>query len=220
MMTTRMLGLGLLTVIAVLAVPMSARAHCDAVDGPVATAAVKALDTQNLNLILPFAPARAEAELKAAFEQALVVRGQTPEAKTLADRYFMETAVRLHRAGEGAPYTGLKAAGMDFGPAIPAAEKSLESSRLEPVIGVLSTELNDNLAERFEEAKRMQGASKEPTDPAGVPAARKRVSAELGFIGYVESIFLAITGGAPHAEGGVNRDEEQHTTIQGAIQGC
>ena len=80
--------------------PMSAQAHCDAVDGPVATAAVKSLDTRNVNLILPFAPAQAEPELSAALEQALAVRGKGPEAKTLADRYFMETAVRLHRAGD------------------------------------------------------------------------------------------------------------------------
>jgi hypothetical protein len=219
-MSTRILGVGLLAVVAVLAVPLSARAHCDAVDGPVATAAVKALDTKNVNLVLPFAPPRAEAELIAAFEQALVVRGQTPEAKILADRYFMETAVRLHRAGEGAPYTGLKAPGIDFGPAIPAAEEALESGRVEPIMGVLSEELAHNLSERFEQAKQMQGASKEPTDAAGVPAARNRVSAELGFIGYVESIYVAIIGGAPHAEGGANQEMEPHTAAEDTVQGC
>jgi len=87
--------------------PQGALAHCDAVDGPVATTAVKALETKNVNLILPYAPAEAEAEMTAAFEQALVVREKGPEAKGLADRYFMETAVRLHRAGEKAPYVHL-----------------------------------------------------------------------------------------------------------------
>ena len=43
------------------------------------------------------------------------------EARELADRYFFETLVRIHRAGEGAPYTGLKPAGRDLGPAVPAA---------------------------------------------------------------------------------------------------
>ena len=78
------------------------------------TAAVNALDARNLNLILPFAPARAEAEFGAAFDQAVAVRGMGPDAKDLADRYFMETAVRLHRAGEGAPYIGLQPAGHRF----------------------------------------------------------------------------------------------------------
>jgi len=80
--------------------PFDAQAHCDAVDGPVATAAMKALDTKNVDLVLPYAPTAAEPELTAAFERALVVRGKGPEATALADRYFMETAVRLHRAGE------------------------------------------------------------------------------------------------------------------------
>jgi hypothetical protein len=40
--------------------PFGAQAHCDAVDGPVAAAARKALDTKNVNLILPYAPAEAE----------------------------------------------------------------------------------------------------------------------------------------------------------------
>ena len=83
--------------------PLDARAHCDSIDGPVATAAIKALDTKNVNLILPYAPAEAEAELTAAFERALVVRSMGAEARALVDRYFMETAVRLHRAGEKAP---------------------------------------------------------------------------------------------------------------------
>jgi hypothetical protein len=219
-MSTRTLRAGLLTVIAVLAIPLGAQAHCDAVDGPVATAAVQALETKNVNLVLPFAPARAEAELTAAFEQALLVRGQTPEAQILADRYFMETAVRLHRAGEGAPYTGLKAAGMDFGPAIPAAENALESGHIEPIMKVLSEELSRNLSDRFEQTQQSQGASKEPTEAAEVPTARKRVSAELGLIGYVESIYLAITGGESHPEAGAGQTTEEHTAVKGAVQGC
>jgi uncharacterized protein DUF6448 len=171
--------------------PLSAQAHCDAVDGPVATAAVKALDTKNVNLILPYAPMAAEPELTAAFEQALVVRGKGPEAKGLADRYFMETAVRLHRAGENAPYTGLKPAGMDFGPAIPAAETALESGAVAPLVTLMSQEVARGIAQHFELAISRKAAAKEPATKEGVVAARERVSAELDFIGYVERIYLA-----------------------------
>jgi hypothetical protein len=188
-----------LAVGALLLVPLIAQAHCDAADGPVATAALKALETKNVNLILPYAPAEAEPELTAAFEQALVVRGQGPEAKTLADRYFMETAVRLHRAGEHAPYTGLKPAGTDFGPAIPAADKALESGTLEPVLTLISQEVARGITERFEHATAKKAATKEPLAKDGVPPARERVSAELDFIGYVERIYLATKGGG-HAE--------------------
>jgi hypothetical protein len=179
--------------------PVTAEAHCDAEDGPVARAAIKALETKNVNLILAYAPMEAEAALTAAFDQALVVRGMGPDAKALADRYFMETAVRLHRAGEHAPYTGLQPAGTDFGPAIPAAEKALESGTLEPLLQFISQETVRGIAARFEHAKTTAAATKEPTARAGVQAARERVSAELEFIGYIERIYLATKGGG-HVE--------------------
>jgi hypothetical protein len=179
--------------------PFGAQAHCDAVDGPVAAAARKALDTKNVNLILPYAPAEAEPELIAAFEQTVIVRGKGAEAKALADRYFMETAVRLHRAGEKAPYTGLQPAGRDFGPAIPAAEKALESGRLDLLVTLLSQELSHGLAERLQHAIAKKAATKEPATKAGVQAARERVSAEFDFIGYAERLYLATKGGG-HAE--------------------
>lgn len=180
--------------------PMSAQAHCDAVDGPVAAAAVKALDTANVNLVLPYAPAQAEPELTAAFEQALAVRGKGPDAKALADRYFMETAVRLHRAGEGAPYIGLQPAGTDFGPAIPAAEKALETGKTDDLTTLMSEQVTHGIADRFSDAVAHRSATKEPTAATEVEAARERVSAELAFIGYVEGIYLATKGGN-HAEG-------------------
>ncbi len=176
--------------------PLTAQAHCDSVDGPVATTAVKALETKNVNLILPYAPAEAEAEITAAFEQALVVRAKGPEAKALADRYFMETVVRLHRAGEKAPYTGLKAAGRDFGPAIPAAEKALDTGKVAPLVELLSHHVEHGIAEHFEHARHKMEASKAPTSGAGVAAARERVSAELGFVGYVEGLYQATKGGS------------------------
>lgn len=179
--------------------PHLVQAHCDAVDGPVATAALKALDSKNVNLILPFAPADAEPELTAAFEQTLVVRGKGPEAKALADRYFMETAVRLHRAGEKAPYTGLKPAEMDFGPAIPAAERALATESVEPLLKLLTQEVGHGVTEHFHHTIEKQSATKEPEARTGVQAARERVSAELEFIGYVERIYLA-TKGRGHAE--------------------
>ncbi len=179
--------------------PSGAQAHCDSESGPVATAAVAALDKKNVNLVLPYAPAEAEPELAAAFAQALAVRGKGAEAKALADRYFMETAVRLHRAGEHAPYTGLKPAGTDFGPAIPAAERAIETGSPDEVLALLGREVNHGTTHRLEEVARAAGATREPASKDGVEAARERVSAELAFVGYVEGIYAATRGGA-HAE--------------------
>jgi len=93
--------------------------HCDTLDGPVVAAAKKALEIRNVKAILPWVPKKAENELTKAFKKALKVRAQGPEARDLADYWLYETAVRLHREGEGAPYTGLKPAGLDWGTSSP-----------------------------------------------------------------------------------------------------
>jgi Family of unknown function (DUF6448) len=177
----------------------NASAHCDALDGPVAAAALEALEAQNVNLVLPYAPASAEAELSAAFEQAVAARASGPAGKAVADRYFVETAVRLHRAGEGAPYTGVQPAGMDFGPAIPAAERALETGDAKALEALLTEEVRHAIRERLAEAMAKGSASKEPKTHAEVAAARERVSAEFAFIGLTEEIHRA-TEGAGHSE--------------------
>ncbi len=181
-----------------LGVAAPTHAHCDSIGGPVTSEAVRALDTSNVNAVLPYVPASAEPELTTAFAQAMAVRAGGPEAKALADRYFMETAVRLHRAGEGAPYTGLKPAGTDFGPAIPAAEQALASGKVETLLEFLSREIEHGVRERFAHAA---GAKRKgPGDAADVPVARERAREQLGFIGYVEGIYLAVKGSG-HGEG-------------------
>jgi len=176
-----------------------AQAHCDSIDGPVAKAAQKALDTGNVNLALPFAPAAAEAELKTAFVQSLKVRTLSPEARALADRAFIEATVRLHRAGEGAAYTGLKPAGQDYGPAIPAAERAVATGDLTKVKALIDREVEHGLHERIDNVREAQKASIEPETSGGVAAARERASAELGFVTYVESLKQAAHGATAHA---------------------
>jgi hypothetical protein len=169
-------------------------AHCDSVDGPVAGAAAQALATGNVNLALPYAPASAEDEIKAAHGMALAARKAGADAAKVADRWFMETVVRLHRAGEGAAFTGLKPAGIDYGPVIPAAEAALESGDPAKVVAILSGAVKGKLQARFEEAKTVlaRTPSDRPTAAAAVPAARERVSAEFAFIEYAEGIHAAL----------------------------
>jgi hypothetical protein len=169
-------------------------AHCDTVDGPVAKAVHKALETGNVYLVFPYAPASAENELRAAFVQARMVRALGPEARELADRSFLETAIRLHRAGEGASYTGLKAAGQDFGPVIPAAEHAVELGDLSRLKAAIMEEIEHALSERLVHVRETRKSSKEPTTSTDVPAARERVSAELGFVIFAESLREAAHG--------------------------
>ena len=76
-------------------------AHCDGLDGPVVKAARQALDTGNLNLVLIWVQKDDVAEIKNAFQKTLTVRKLSPAAKEMADSYFFETLVRVHRQGEG-----------------------------------------------------------------------------------------------------------------------
>ena len=177
----------------------SALAHCDSVDGPVAKAVQKALETGNVNPVLAYAPAAAEAEIRAAFEQSRKVRTLSAEARGLADRAFLETAIRLHRAGEGAPYTGLKPAGIDYGPVVPAAERAVETGDLAELKAVLAEEIDHALRERLAHMRDARKAPAEPTTAGEVAATRERVSAELGFVTFAETIRQAALGkGSEH----------------------
>ena len=177
----------------------SADAHCDALDGPVAKVVQKALENGNINPVLAYAPATAETEIRAAFERSRKVRALGPDVKALADHAFMETVIRLHRAGEGAPYTGLKPAGADYGPVIPAAEHAVQSGDLTKLKAVLVEQIEHALHERLANARKFQKISLEPKTAAEVPHVRERVSAELGFITFAETLRQAAQGkGAEH----------------------
>lgn len=165
-----------------------AEAHCDGLDGPVAQAAQRALNTGNVNIALPYAPAEAEAEIVAKYNEARRVRTRGRDARALADRAFIETVVRLHRLGEGASYTGVRPAGVDYGPMVPAAESALETGDLTAVRNMLMEEIEHGLAERLAHAQELRGVALDPRTREGVAAARERVSAELEFITYAESL--------------------------------
>ena len=188
-----------ITVAALMCGSYAAQAHCDALDGPVAKAVQKALETGNVNPVLAYAPATAEAEIRTAFDRSRKVRGLGPDAKSLADHAFIETVIRLHRAGEGAAYTGLKPAGAEYGPVIPAAEYAVQSGDLAKLKAVLVDEIEHALHERLANVRKLQNISLEPQTAAEVPHARERVSTELGFITFAETLRQAVHGkGAEH----------------------
>ena len=169
-------------------------AHCDSVDGPVAGAAIEALETGNVNLALPYAPASAEDEIKAAHRMALKAKGDGKAAAEVAQRWFMETVVRLHREGEGAAYTGLQPAGINHGPVIPAAEKALETGDPAQVKTLLSGAVERLLEDRFKAAQKVLESTRTtpPQTADAVAEARERVNAEFAFIEYAEGIHAAL----------------------------
>ena len=170
-------------------------AHCDALDGPVIVTARQALAKGDVNPVLAWVKAGDEAQIRAAFARTLKVGALGSEAKELAETYFFETLVRIHRAGEGAPYTGLKPAGLDLGPAIPAADKAMASGDLKPVFDLMHSVLKPGLEARFKEARASR--SQASPDPA---SGRKAVAAYVDFLHYVDGAYRAAAGGAAHAE--------------------
>ena len=185
----RSLAASLLVLVAL--APVRAWAHCDGMDGPVVTAAQHALASGNVNLVLIWVPKGDEAAVRDAFAETVAVRPLSAQARELADRYFFETLVRLHRASEGVPYTGLKPAGRDLGPAIPAADKALATGDVDPLVKLLNDEVAHGVRAHFEAANAKKGF-----DQNDVEAGRRYVSAYVPFLHYAEGIYAATRAAA------------------------
>jgi hypothetical protein len=168
-----------------------AAAHCDSLDGPVVAAARKALDTGNANPVLVWVQKKDEAEIREHFEKTLAVRKVSAQAKELADMYFFETLVRIHRAGEGAGYTGLKPAGK-IAPPIAAADKSLETGKLQDVAQLISKRIEAGLHRNFDAMIKKRNYS-----PNDVAAGRAFSSAYVEYTHYVERLYDAAETLAP-----------------------
>jgi hypothetical protein len=191
----------LLVALSILSACPRVLAHCDGLDGPVVQATQKAIETRNVNLVLIWVQETDEAEIKRLFEHTLEVRKLSSQARELADRFFFESLVRIHRAGEGAGFTGLKAAGRDLGPAIPAADKALREGAVKPLLALLTQAVSKKVDEHFAAALRQRDF---PSD--NISAGRQYVKAYVEYIHAVEALYsLAsgpVHGHAPEASAG------------------
>ncbi len=169
--------------------------HCDTLDGPVVKAAKRALETGEVHLILPWVAEAQQEELESAFEKAYETRSLAPKAAEVSDLWFFETAVRLHREGEGASYTGLKPEGLDWGPVVPLAEDAIAMGSADKVVEFVTRAVADELQERFARVMAATGY-----DPEDVAAARRYVQAELGFVLFSHGVYAYVTGGGDHQE--------------------
>ena len=172
-----------------------ASAHCDGEDGPVVKAAQEALDSGNVNRVLIWVQPTDEAQIKDAFHKTLDVRHLNPSAKKLADHYFFETLVRVHRAGEGAPYTGLEPAGRDLGPAVAAGDKALKTGAVELVAKLLTQAVHKSVEGQFKEV-----ISRKNYKADDVAAGQEYVKAYVEYIHSVERIYVAAASPA-HGHG-------------------
>jgi hypothetical protein len=177
-------------VVAGLLTPAPASAHCDALDGPVVQAARAALDRGDVGLVLRWVTPEREADVRDAFTRTAAVRALGPAARTLADTWFFETVVRIHRAGEGAPFDGLKPAGHVEAFAA-AVDRTLSTGSPDEV----STDVTDHVArgvkERFARAREAQARA-----DTSVDAGRQFVAAYVDYLHYVEALYKAGAGSA------------------------
>ena len=156
-------------------------AHCDTKDGPVVAAAIKAIKQNNINYVLIWVNPAYEREIKEAFQSTLKVRVLSPEAEKLADNYFFETLVRLHRIGEGMAYTGIKPAGTPIDKKILAADKSIALGNLSPLNDLVPKDKSAELKKRFEKVMLLKNY-----DVNNIPAGRKYIEAYIQFFHFAE----------------------------------
>jgi len=170
-------------------------AHCDTTSGPVIPEAKAALEKGDVTPILKWVKKDDEAQIKTAFAKAVKVRAKGPEEKELADQYFIETLVRVHRAGEGAPYTGIKDAPVE--PIVAMADKALADGSADDMIGKISGHMGQAIREKFDRA--LETMKKKDTS---VEAGREFVEAYVTYMHYVEGVHDAIVskGGHHHAK--------------------
>lgn len=172
--------------------PIPANAHCDTLSGPVVSDARLALEKGDVTPVLKWVHPGKEADIRDAFAKTVKARAASPAARELADLWFFETVVRIHREGEGAPYTGLKAKAAE--PGIELADKALESGSVEAVARQIADAAAEGVRHRFQqvvEKKKHAGHS--------VEAGRDYVAAYVEFIHYVERLHQNAAGPAGHA---------------------
>lgn len=172
----------------VIAIPAVASAHCDTLDGPVVVDARAALAAGDVTPVLKWVQSDDEPAIREAFARTVAVRGESEATRELADTWFLETLVRVHRAGEGASYEGLKPAGA-VEPGIGAADHSLASDDVDALVDAVTAEVADGLRARFARV----AAAREHKDH-NIAAGRAWVAAYVEFIHYVEGLHTAAAG--------------------------
>ena len=179
-------------------------AHCDQMDGPVVIDAQAALEEGEVTRVLKWIPAEDEREIREAFEKTLVVREQSPEARELADRFFFETLVRVHRASEGVAFTGIKPAGTPVSPGIARADQALEQGSVDELAKNIAATVEDSIRQQFE--RTMQARAQKDQS---VEAGREYVAEYVPFVHYVKAIHETVEAGPQaHEHAGTELEHE------------
>jgi len=176
-----------------LLVSETAFAHCDTMDGPVVKDAQAAFEKGDVTGVLKWVPKASVDEIRQMFAKTLIVRAKGPEAKELADMYFFETLVRLHRAGEGFAYTGLKPAGTPVPSPVAKADEALTKGSVDELAKKIAAAVETGIRNRFAAAAQAAKHKDESVD-----AGRRFVAAYVQFVHYVEAVHETVMGHDAH----------------------
>lgn len=181
-----------------LVAPRFAAAHCDTLDGPVVKDARIALEKGDVTPVLKWVQKKDEAVIHKAFDQALAAGKKGEKAKEEGEYRFFEALVNIHRAGEGAAFTGLKPAGA-VEPVIVAADNALVSGSAEDLVKLIMEQAAQGIRERHNRTVELAKHKDE-----SVEAGRKYVEAYVDYTHYLERL-QQDTGGH-----GLHQDEPGH----------
>lgn len=170
----------------------SAAAHCDSMSGPVVKDAQAALASEKIDGVLKWVDEDSETAICNAFEMALAVRGESDVAKDVADTYFFETLVRIHRATEGEGFTGLKPAG-SVDPVILAADRALEDGSVDQFADEIAAAVQEGIQQRFADAYEKRQVAEQ-----SVEQGREYVEAYVEFTHFVVSVDHLVSSGPSH----------------------
>lgn len=172
---------------------LSASAHCDSYDGPTIKDAMKALETNNVNLVLKWINAEQEKEIIPLFNKTYALKSGDREVYAIVEKYFLETLVRLHRETEGAPFTGLKAAGTTE-KIVQLSDQAIADKDIDSLLGRLNNHIGNAIRTKYDKVAALDKVKND--SPA---KGREFVEAYVDYTHTLEAIHGIIEQGGGHA---------------------
>lgn len=167
-------------------------AHCDSMDGPVIKDAQRALENNDVTPVLKWVSAKDEDAMQELFELTTSIRRESETVQELADNYFFETLVRIHRASEGEGFTGLKPKG-SVEPVIAATDRALGDGDIDQLADKIAAAVRDGIKTRFNEAHKKNLVAED-----SVAQGREYVEAYVQLTHFIAAIHHTVSHGASH----------------------
>ena len=170
----------------------SSTAHCDSYDGPTIKDALKALETNNVNMVMKWISKEQEQEVVSLFEKTYALKPGDKEVYDIVEKHFLETLVRLHRETEGAPYTGLKSAGTTQ-KIVQLSDQALENKGIDNLLEKLNMHTSKVIREKYEKVAALEKVKNESKEQG-----RQYVEAYVDYTHTLEALHDILEQGSAH----------------------